>query len=98
MLREFIKRQIKWSMKTFGDGLRTQGVTGHIEKELAEIRENPMDLGEWIDVIILAFDGAWRTGHSPNEIMRALRDKQLINLKRQWPDLRDKDVPVEHIK
>ena len=98
MIQEFIKRQIKWSKKTFGEGRRTLGVTDHIKKELEEIRSDPDDLEEWIDVIILAFDGAWRTGHSPGEIINALRDKQLKNIKRQWPDLKDDDVPVEHIK
>ena len=98
MIEEFIKRQIKWSQKTFGEGRRTIGVTDHIRKELDEIIAAPDDLEEWVDVIILAFDGAWRTGHSPREIIKALRDKQLKNLGRQWPDLKDSDVPVEHIK
>jgi hypothetical protein len=36
----------------------------HIKKELDdEIAHDPLDLGEWIDVIILGLDGAWRTGH-----------------------------------
>ena len=98
MIEEFIKRQIKWSKETFGNGRRTIGVTSHIRSELDEILAAPDDLEEWIDVIILAFDGAWRTGHSPREIITTLRDKQLKNIKRQWPNLKDKDVPVEHIE
>jgi hypothetical protein len=56
--------QREWSEATFGPGVRTLGVTNHIRKELEEIEKDPHDLNEWTDVIILAFDGAWRSGHN----------------------------------
>lgn len=82
---EFLETQIPWSIETFGEGIRTEGICRHIESELVEIRENPHDLEEWIDVIILAFDGAWRTGHDVGEIVQMLFGKQFRNIhEREW--------------
>lgn len=93
-----IRRQIEWSARTFGPGDRTVGVVAHIRKELAEIEAAPGDVMEWIDVVILAIDGAWRAGHSPEAIAAALREKQAINEDRRWPDWRvaDPNGPIEH--
>lgn len=99
-LIEHIKRQIEWSAKTFGPGPRTCGILTHINKEIVEIYENPKDLKEWIDIVILALDGAWRSGHSAEEISAALELKQTINEGREWPDWRlyNQDQPIEHVR
>lgn len=91
-------RQRAFSLRTFGPGDRQKGVVAHIRKELAEIEEKPTDLTEWIDVAILAFDGAWRAGHSPEAIAAALAAKQAKNEGRTWPDWRTvpQDKPIEH--
>jgi hypothetical protein len=82
----------------FGPGKRTLGVIDHIRKELDEIHQAPEDLSEWADVIILAFDGAWRTGAEPQEIIDAIKAKQTKNEKRSWPDWRlYPDVAIGHI-
>jgi hypothetical protein len=57
---ETLSRQAQFSARTFGPGARTKGVIDHLRKEVAEVEKNPSDLLEWIDVAILAFDGAWR--------------------------------------
>ena len=95
-----MRRQIKWSERTFGHGVRTGGITRHIEKELAEIRAAPHDLTEWADVVILALDGAWRAGYAPEEIAAALERKQAVNFARQWPPASDvgPNEPTEHIR
>ena len=95
MLREYIQRHISWSKTTFGPGTQHKKICNHIEKELKEVRENPSDLYEWIDIIILALDGAWRAGYSPVQIINALIKKQAINFERKW-ELGDKDTPNEH--
>lgn len=93
-----LRRQREWSEKTFGPGSRTQGVVDHIRKELREIDADPTDLKEWIDVVILALDGAWRCGGTPSEIIAAIASKQKINEGRVWPDWRtaDPNKAIEH--
>lgn len=93
-----LRRQREWSERTFGPGPRTKGVIDHIRKELAEIEADPTDISEWIDVTILALDGAWRAGHSPEQIWEALKSKQAKNETRAWPDWRTMppDKAIEH--
>ncbi len=95
---EVIGVQIAFSRATFGPEPRTKGVVDHIRKELVEIEANPDDLKEWVDVIILALDGAWRAGHKPQEIIDAYMAKQAKNRARTWPDWRtaDPDKAIEH--
>jgi hypothetical protein len=95
-----LQRQRAWSEKTFGPGERTEGVIDHIRKELTEIEANPADVSEWIDVVILALDGAWRSGWEPCHIIAALIAKQERNEKRQWPDWRTAapGKAIEHVR
>lgn len=88
-----------WSQNTFGPGYRP-GVIAHIEKELREIEADPTDVYEWVDVIILALDGAMRAGHRPQTIIDAYHSKMLENLLREWPDWRlfSADQPIEHVR
>jgi hypothetical protein len=99
-LWSYLHSQLQWSLRTFGPGFRTKGLIDHIKKELAEIEADPEDLSEWVDVIILGFDGAWRSGATPSEIIDALIAKQEKNKNRQWPDWRtsDPDKAIEHIR
>lgn len=95
------ERQLLFSKRTFGPGERTRGIVDHISNELLEIMQSKgKDLMEWIDVIILALDGAWREGFKPDEIARALHEKQTVNEGRKWPDWRkcDKSRAIEHIR
>jgi hypothetical protein len=93
-----LQRQRDWSGRTFGPGSRSAGVVDHIRKELIEIEADPGDLKEWIDVVILALDGAWRTGAQPQEIIGAIVAKQTKNEGRVWPDWRtsDPNKAIEH--
>jgi hypothetical protein len=98
--RAHLQRQREFSERTFGPGRRTKGVIQHIRKELKEVAENPADISEWIDVTILALDGAWRAGFSPDQIIAALAAKQAKNEARQWPDWRtmDPEAAIEHTR
>ena len=93
-----LQRQREWSGQTFGPGARTAGVIDHIRKELREIEADPADISEWIDVTILALDGAWRAGYQPQDIIDALVAKQTKNEGRVWPDWRTApvDQAIEH--
>jgi hypothetical protein len=99
-LVEHIEQQRDFSLRTFGPGTRIKGLIDHIRKELREIEGNPADVMEWIDVIMLGLDGAWRAGYEPQEIAQALYNKLEINKKRDWPDWRtaDPDKAVEHVR
>jgi hypothetical protein len=103
-----IAHQANWSRETFGPGPRTEGVLDHICKEVDEVLADPYDLNEWVDLIILSFDGAWRaletkaemTGESwsPQQIIDAVKAKQAKNEARVWPDWRtmSADKAIEH--
>lgn len=97
---QHLHRQREFSERTFGPGPRAAGVIDHIRKELREIEEAPGDLAEWIDVVILALDGAWRTGATPAQIIDALVAKQTKNEARTWPDWRTApaDKAIEHVR
>ena len=101
-LTEHLRRQQAWSNETFGSGgiERTTGILDHIRKEIAEIEENPADLFEWIDVVILAFDGAMRAGYESEELAQALQLKQVKNEARRWPNWRtaEPNKAIEHIR
>ena len=95
-----LHRQRAFSARTFGPGARTAGVLDHIRKELREIEAKPDDLSEWIDVVLLTCDGAWRAGHTPEQIAETLAAKLAHNEAREWPDWRtaDPDKAIEHVK
>jgi hypothetical protein len=95
-----LRRQIAFSERTFGPGHRVKGVIDHIEKELEEVRASGGDLSEWIDVIILGLDGAWRSGATAEQIAAAIAAKQAKNESRLWPDWRtaEPDKAIEHVR
>lgn len=101
-LHEHLHRQREFSERTFGPGERLAGVIDRIRKELVEVEKAAADgdptLPEWVDVIILALDGAWRSGATPQAIAAAIADKQARNEARRWPDWRSADPgkAIEH--
>jgi hypothetical protein len=103
-LCEYIWRLRKFSRETFGPPRNNEaGLIDHIKKELVEIEEaetNEERLGEWVDVIILSLDGAWRSGATKEQICQALQDKLAKNEKRTWPDWRTAEPgkAICHIK
>ena len=98
-LVERLRAQREWSTETFGPGDRYRAILDHLHKELLEVRREPRDVEEWIDVAILAFDGAWRTGATPEQVVAALDAKYAKNRARSWPDWRtaDPDKAIEHV-
>lgn len=94
----FVEAQRKFSLETFGPGPRTKGIIDHIKKELAEIEADPGDVKEWIDVVILALDGAWRVGARPKDVDDGIWAKLRKNQARTWPRWQDTDpdAAIEH--
>ena len=97
-VREYLARQIEWSTRTFGGGKRTGGITKHIQKECAEVCASPNDLLEWVDIIILAMDGFWRAGGTPEQVMEKLNEKQRVNFTRSYPMPTSEDELSEHYR
>lgn len=95
-----LARQFSWSAKTFGPPRGVLGVIDHIRQELGEIEQAPNDVEEWIDVVILALDGAFRSGATPGEVIAMLEYKQAKNEKRVWPDWRTAEPgkAINHVK
>ncbi len=95
-----MRERIAWSQATFGPGARNAGLVAHIRKELIEIEDKPTDVVEWLDVVALALDGAWRAGATPEQIADALVAKHATNKNRMWPDWKNAapDEPIEHIR
>lgn len=96
--KDYLAKHRRWSQVTFGPGHRTAGLVKHIKKECLEIEADPLDLEEWIDIVILGLDGAWRTGASDADIISALEAKQQKNLSRRWPSGVPQDKPAEHLR
>lgn len=97
-LLAFLRDQCEWSTATFGPNYDHKRITAHIRKELDEIEEDPTDTVEWIDVVMMGLDGAWRSGATPEQIIETLVGKMAINQQRVWPDWRtaDPDQALEH--
>lgn len=95
-----LRRQADFSLRTFGPGMRLQGVLDHIRKELFEVEESGGALSEWVDVVLLALDGAWRAGNTPAQIADAIAAKQTKNQSRTWPDWRTAEPgkAIEHVR
>ena len=97
-----LDRQRVWSAGTFGPAevRGHRGILDHIRKELAEIEAEPGDVTEWADLVLLAFDGAWRSGHAPADTVAAIKAKQARNEARTWPDWRtaDPNKAIEHVR
>lgn len=97
-LAAFFDAKAAWSRSTFGKGHRA-GVIVHIRDELKEIESDPRDLTEWIDVVLLAMDGAARSaGADGAAFVAALIAKQQRNTRRSWPSGMPPDAATHHLK
>jgi hypothetical protein len=107
-LYDLLSDQKRWSIKTFGPipqrgnvGASPKTVIAHLKKEMPELEERPDALEEWLDFMLLSFDGAMRAGHSPRDIVLGLLTKLHINkYERKWPDYRKlkPGEPSEHLR
>lgn len=101
-IKKFLEQRQAFSEKTFGPGFYPDAILNHIRSEVKEVTADPNDLEEWIDIVLLALDGATRCGpgHSPEEIIRMLVNKQIKNEGRRWPEWNaaEPDKILQHIK
>lgn len=112
-LEKHLARQMAFSRATYGPGERRKGVADHIRKEIEkEILRDDVDAeeaaSEWVDVVILGFDGFWRALDAagvpwhmiPYQIAAMIEEKQAKNEQRTWPDWRtaDPEKAIEHVR
>lgn len=100
-LAAFFDAKFAWSRETFGPGARTKTVTAHIRKELLEVEADPADVIEWVDVVLIAMDGAARSaGVDGRAFVEAMRSKQAKCETRTYPDWRTipEGTPIEHVR
>ena len=108
-----LDQQIRWSRNTFGPGTREAGIIDHIKKELKEIEQAaPGDdkIAEWVDIIVLGFDGLWRAmdygeNHVDGQVtgfrmIARYLQKMEVNYDREWPDWRNfkQSQAIEHVR
>ena len=93
-LARFFDEKAEWSRGEFGE--EYEGVLDHMAKEFKEVTEKPFDLEEWVDIVLLAMDGACRhAGATGSEFVVALVAKQQKNRARRWLKSREDGV-MEH--
>jgi hypothetical protein len=95
-LEEFWHVFSAWSQATFGNDA-SRGPRGpllHLQKEVAECLEDPMDVEEYADCVFLVFDACRRAGFSFNDLRIAINRKLKTNMARRWPSPTS-DQPVE---
>lgn len=92
-------RQSKWSQATFGtDAERGPiGPLKHLAKEAVEAQENPGDITEFADCLLLTLDANRRAGFTPMQLVDAAMAKMEINEARKWQKPIG-DEPIEHVR
>lgn len=102
--KSYLARQVEFSAEAFGPGDRHEAILDHVRKELVEIEKSGGALDEWVDLVILALDGAWRravaNGERVSDVIDEIEVKLEINRRRTWPDWRtaDPDKAIEHVR
>lgn len=97
---EDLKAEIcAWQKQTFGhlrpDSLRS--TLKHMRKEIDELLEDPCDLEEYADLLILLFGCLGDINRSFSDLLRAVMFKMEKNKKRKWGKP-DKDGIIEHVR
>jgi len=79
----------------FGSPPRTRNIIDEITSNLEDIADHPLELNNWVDIIFLAFDGAWRAGYEPSTIIRGIKSKQAV-IEGQLPYEAQPTQPTTH--
>ena len=85
-LNDFICARREFSFQSFGSP-EVRGpvpVLTHLKEEVQELIEQPTDLMEWADCLLLLTDAADRAGLSIEDLIDAATLKLEINKKRTW--------------
>lgn len=100
-LEIFLERQKDITQRAFGPGSRMNAILDHMLKEMGEVRDSGGETLEWIDLVILALDGAVRSCDGDIElVLNSLEYKLMVIHRRKYPDWRtaNPDKAIEHIR
>jgi hypothetical protein len=90
--------QNDWSQSRFGTP-EVKGPIGplrHMEKEVVEAINEPGDIEEYADLLILWLDATWRAGFTLEQVIQAAHNKMKVNREREWQAIIDPNAPCEH--
>lgn len=86
-----------WQDRTFGQAT-LESVLAHMREEIDEVIENPDDLYEWADMLLLFLGAMSKQGIRFEEVFDKSRDKFYnVLVHRQWGNP-DSNGVVRHIK
>jgi hypothetical protein len=86
-----------WADSTFGGNRKPKSVIAHLAKEVMELYDDPTDLSEYADVLILTLNAAKLAGYDVNLLVLGIEAKMIINKQRKWGKP-DNNGVIEHIK
>lgn len=84
-----------WQDKTFPHGT-VHSKLEHLKDEIAEVQDDPNDLLEWADLLILLMGAARLAGFSMSQLMVGVEAKHIINQRRDWGEPDERGV-VKHV-
>lgn len=86
---------VKWQVETFGPA-PARSVIAHLKREAGELHDDPKDVIEYADCMLLLLGAAARVGYDTDILLDACRLKLKINRAREWGPVQS-DGTVEHI-
>jgi ParB/RepB/Spo0J family partition protein len=98
-IEAFWNEHAEWSQATFGSDAERgpSGPLKHLALEAKEALENPTDIFEYADCLMLVLDATRRAGFSLRGLLGAAESKLNTNKTRQWPTT-SVGEPVLHSK
>ncbi len=99
-IRQLWDDHAEWSQETFGSDteLGPIGALKHLQKEADEAMDDPSDVMEYADMLLLLIDSARRAGHTWDGLVNAADEKLHTVLKsRTYPKPKDGE-PSFHVK
>lgn len=96
----FLADIMGWQDETFGPHQSLGGVVDHAMKEMREIKADPTDALEWIDLMTLCVSALRLMGKTADQAVATWIQKLAVLKARDWPDWRkaDPDKAIEHVR
>lgn len=99
-LVRFLRDLMEFQHEAFGDRQTIEGVISHVDEEVVEIKADPTDRKEWLDLMTLGVSAFRRLGDTPESLAEAWRGRLEVLKGRTYPDWRtaDPDKHINHVR